>query len=884
MIGKTISHYRILEKLGEGGMGIVYKAEDTKLKRIVALKFLPKTALGGTEEKSRFVHEAQAAAALNHPNIATIYEIDEVDGQMFIAMEFIEGQSLQEKIKAGPLKIEEAIKLASQIAEGLQAAHEKGITHRDIKSANIMITDKGQVKIMDFGLAKLSRSGTMLTKQGMRLGTAAYMSPEQARGEAVDHRTDIWSFGVVLYEMITGQLPFKGEYEQSMMYSILNEDPEPLTALRTGVPIALDGILVKALAKDRETRYQHVDELPADLKAIGLASVSRSRISGQTIPLGTATKPSASRAPLPWIVAATCFLVALAALTLLYLRRPSVQATTIRSFIPMPEKSTFTSQFGFGKHLALSPDGLKLAFIATDSSGKSRLWVRPLNALSAQYLPGTEGANDPFWSPDNRFIGFFANNKLKKIEAAGGSVLTICDAPDARGGTWNKDDMILFAPTASSPILLVPAAGGTATAVTKLDTVRKEVVHRWPHFLPDGEHFLYLAIATSAQSEASAIYVASLDLKVNKLLVYVSSNAAYASGYLLFHRNGTLMAQPFDLGGLELKGDAIPIVEQVQYNLALSDFAHFSVSENGILAYKPGARQAGSKLIIFDRNGKPMSSVGALDNYTGIRLSPDEQRVAAAIFDPQSRQHDIWLYELTRGMKTRFTFGPASKRFPVWSPDGNRLVFNSSRKGVFDLYQKAVHVAGSEEIFFESKENKQPLDWSRDGRFITYATYGDPKTRGDIWVLPLFGDRKPIPFLQTEFDDLYSCFSPDGRWIAYVSDETRQTEVYVRPFPGPGGKWQISTTGGTRPRWRQDGKEFFYLSTDNKIMAAEITAKGSMIEVGEIQPLFQILPTAVALNYDVFGDGQRFIVNSLVEDQTSSITFVINWAAELKKK
>jgi Tol biopolymer transport system component len=448
--------------------------------------------------------------------------------------------------------------------------------------------------------------------------------------------------------------------------------------------------------------------------------------------------------------------------------------------------------------------------------------------------------------------------------------------------------MILFAPDISGPIYLVPAAGGAATAVTKLDTVRKELAHRWPHFLPDGKHFLYFALTGAADTpgEANAIYVASLDLKMNKPLVHASSNVAYASGYLLFHRDGTLMAQPFDESGLELEGDATPIAEQVHYDVTLSDLADFCVSGKGILAYRPSARQAGSKLIIFDRGGKQMRSVGELENYTGVRFSPDEQRVAVAIFDPQSRQNDIWLYELTRGTKTRFTFDLASDRFPIWSPDGNRIIFQSKRQDMYDFYQKASSGAGSEEIFFGSQENKQPFDWSWDGRFISYITYGDPRTRSDVWVLPLFGDRKPIPLLQTEFDELYPYFSPDGRWIAYVSDESRQREVYVRPFSRQSrdGKWQISTNGGTRPRWRRDGKELFYLSNDNKIMAAEINAKGSTLEVGAIRSLFETHPNPVAVNYDVSGDGQRFIVDSLVEDQTSpSITLVVNWMAEAKK-
>jgi len=722
--------------------------------------------------------------------------------------------------------------------------------------------------------------------QGATLGTAAYMSPEQARGEMVDHRSDIWSLGVVLHEMISGRLPFKGDYEQAVIYSILNEEPEPLTALRSGVPIALDGIVAKALAKDPATRYQHVDELPADLKGIESTFMSRSRISSKTILTPPVTK---SNMRLPWVLAAVSFLVTLAALTLIYLRPPPAQRATLRAFIPLEGGSVFTGQVGWGRHLALSPDGRTLAFVATDSSGKTHLWVRSLNALSARWLAGTEGASDPFWSPDNRFIGFFADNKLKKIEAIGSPPLTIDSAPEARGGTWSKDDMILFAPLASGPLYLVPATGGTPTPVTKLDSTRKEIAHRWPYFLPDGKHFLYFAQTSAADipGEGKGIYVGSLDMKMNKHLVHASSNVAYAAGYLLFHRRGTLVAQRFDINALELKGEVIPIAAQMYYDMTVGDLASFSVSENGILAYRWGARQGGSKLIVLDRAGKQLSSVGDVNNYMSVRYSPDGRQAAAAIFDRQSRQNDIWLYDLIRGARTRLTFGLAGDRFPIWSPDGKRIVFQSSRDGIFNLHQRAASGAGREEILFESEENKQPFDWSSDGRFIAYITYGDPETRADLWVLPLFGDRKPIPILQTEFDELYPSFSPDGQWLAYVSNESGQNEVYVRPFSrrSRDGKWQVSTAGGTRPRWRSAGKELFYLSSDNKIMVAEINVRGSTVEVGTVRPLFQINPTSVAENFDVSGDGTRFIVNLLVQDlSSSSVALVINWTKELEKK
>ncbi len=888
MIGKTILHYRILAELGRGGMGVVYKAEDTKLKREVALKFLPANALQGQAEKERFLREAQAAAALNHANICHIYAIEEHDGQMFIAMELIEGQSLEDIVGANgrsPLPLNDAIDYASQIAAGLQAAHEKGIIHRDIKSANIMVSDKGVVKIMDFGLAKLANRSKM-TVEGLTLGTAAYMSPEQARGEALDKRSDIWSLGVVLYEMISGQLPFKGDYEQAVIYSILNVEPEPLTALRSGLPITVDGIIAKALAKDPAVRYQHVDELPADLRGLDATLLNGSRISTIT-PAGTAAARPGQR--LPWLVAAVSVVTALTALILFFLRPALNPTPTIRSFVPLQEKSMFTGQAGWGRHLALSPDGRRLTFVATDSSGKIRLWIRSLDTFSARWLPGTEGCSDPFWAPDNRHIAFFAEGKLRKIQADGGPALTICDAPNARGGTWDSDSGILFAPVGSGPLYLVSAKGGTPVAVTSLDSTRGQIAHRWPYFLPDGKHFLYFAQTSAADAPGAArgIYVASLDGTMNKHLLHASSNVAYASGHLLFHRRGTLMAQRFDLKRFELIGEAMPIAKDMHYDMTVGDLASFAASENGILAYRWGVQETGSKLIILDRAGNQLSSVGAIDNYTSVRFSPNAEQAAVAIFDRQSHQNDIWLYDLARGTRTRLTFDLASDRFPLWSPNGKRIVFQSNRGGLLNFYQKAASGAGRVKLLFESQRNKQPLDWSSDGKYIAYITYGDPETRADLWSFPLAGDPKPIPILHTESDELYPSFSPDGQWLAYVSNESGQEEVYVRPFsqPGQDGKWQVSIDGGTRPRWRNGGKELFYLSSDNKIMMAKINTQGATIEVGTVRPLFQINPTTVAENFDVSGDGSRFIVNSLVEDLTSSsIALVMNWTAELEKK
>ena len=915
MIGKTISHYRILEKLGEGGMGIVYKAEDTRLKRIVALKFLSAIALSG-EEKSRFLREAQAAAALNHPNICTIYAIDEVDGQMFIAMEYIEGQSLREKIEAGPLKIDEAIKFATQVADGLQAAHEKGITHRDIKSANIMITEKNQVKIMDFGLAKLARGskalwgGTMLTKEGMTLGTAAYMSPEQARGEAVDHRTDIWSFGVVLYEMISGRLPFRGEYESAMMYSILNEEPEPLTSLRSNVPMDLERVVAKMLAKNPAARYQHVDELPVDLKAIATASAGKTKISTKPIQQEAITKIRTSRESFLWILAGILAL-ALLALAIVHFWKEPLKPQTIRSLIHPPENTTFAYNIGVagGGHIAVSPDGSTLAFVTADSTGRNHLWVRPLNSLSSQQLSRTEGAHFPFWSPDSRFIGFFAAGKLKKIAVSRGLPMTICDAANAKGGTWNQKGVILFSPSRFDVIYQVSAAGGTPTAVTTLDTTHHDRTHRWPHFLPDGKHFLYFAGirgGTEDEEEDDAIYVASLDGQVNKRLLPAQSNMAYAGGYLFYVRENKLMAQPFDAKKLELMGDAVAIAERVQYSDA-SSRGVFSMSQSGILVYQEGSTESGLQLVWFDRSGKSLGSISEPAPYLipRLSLSNNGKKIAVGIYDPESQNSDLWIYDLTRNLRTRLTFDPSAESYPIWSPDGNDVVFISDRKGHRDLYQKTTSGAGTEELLFASNFDKLPQDWSSDGRFIAYMSF-NPMTEWDLWILPLFDPEfllknikesrgKPMPFLQTKFNERGAHFSPDMRWIAYGSDESGRNEIYVQPFPRQSGdgKWQASTNGGSWPTWRRDGKELFYVSRDGKLMAAEVLGigskalSGSTFEVGAVRPLFDISAIRIRGNffYDVTADGQRFLIAVPAEGQASApLTLMTNWDQEVKKK
>jgi serine/threonine protein kinase len=923
MIGQTISHYKILEKLGEGGMGVVYKAQDTKLDRLVALKFLPAHLSASDEDKARFIQEAKAAAALNHPNICTIYGIEEHEGTMFIAMEFVEGQTLREKSSVGAdrrsaLQMKQAIDIGIQMADGLAAAHEKGIVHRDLKPENVMLQKDGRVKIMDFGLAKL-KGASRLTKAGSTVGTAGYMSPEQVQGLDADHRTDIFSLGVILYELFAGQSPFKGVHETAINYEIVNVDPELMSAIKPEVPPELDAIVLECLAKEPGERYQSIAEVGKELRRFKRES-SKQRLSRITAARG-AYRPSQIATIKPeiapttlwknkifsgnhasWIAAATfLFLVVLA---FIHFTETTPEVRVYRSTILPPEKTNFV--MSFGGHIALSPDGRLLAFPARDSSGKILLWVRPLNSMSGQALNGTEDASFPFWSPDSRFIGFFAGGKLKKIEASGGPPQTICDAPIGRGGTWGLDGTIVFSPTSQpgNSLYRVSAAGGAPALLTKLDSSRGEVNHRWPHFLPDGMHFLYLArTVPGGLGEADAIVLASLDSTVKpRSLMNASSSLGYANGHLLFLREQTLMARPFDAKQLEFTGDAFPIAEQVHFE-ALTSKASFTVSDNGTLAYQTGAGSAGVRLIWYDRSGKLLGSTGQPSVYHDMRISPDGKRIAISQLDAKIRNTDIWLSEIGREVWTRFTFDAAEERWPIWSPDGNTIVFRSVRKGRGDLYRRNASGAGSEELLYESNLWKDPSDWSRDGKFLAFHA-DDPKTRNDIWILPMDSkgageERKPFVFLQTEFQEARAVFSPDGRWIAYQSNESGRDEIYIRPFLDPdvkpiptgrdirSGRWQVSTNGGTHARWRRDGKELFYLGSDDKIMAVEIKLGSTTVYVGAVRPLFQISPFRGASRdlYDATADGQRFLVATPGgEEIPSPITLVVNWQAEVKKK
>jgi Tol biopolymer transport system component len=880
--GDRLGPYEIVASIGEGGMGKVYRARDSRLGREVALK------VSSARFTDRFEREARAIAALNHPNICTLHDV----GPNYLVMELVEGPTLGERIKQGPIPLEEARHIAKQIADAVEAAHEKNIIHRDLKPGNVKIKPDGTVKVLDFGLAKVGwasagdspvdpeHSPTLslaATEAGMILGTAAYMSPEQARGKQVDKRADIWSFGVVLYEMLTGRRLFRGEDAGEILAAVIKEAPdlEP-------VPASVRPLLRMCLHKDPAKRLHDIGDARLLLDA-----------APETAPSDAAPAPASPRGHrLAWGMAALAGVIALTAapFSVAHLReKPPAAAVPVRFQIPMPEKVTLG-----GGAFSLSPDGRKLVFAATGADGGRRLYLRALDSLEARPLQGTEdvGAYPPFWSPDSRFIGFSIGNKYMKMDTSGGPPQTLCELPGTLGtSTWGPNGVILVMANPSG-IYQVPEAGGIPTLVAAPDPAFHDQYDGRATFLPDGRHFLYLRFSNNP--EFAGTYVGSLDAKPKdqdrrRLLAgrygvnYVPSSDP-AIGYVLFERDGTLMAQTFDNRKLALTGQPVPIAEQVGNNGAISAF--FWASDNGVLAFRSGG-QTGRQITWLDGKGNLTSQVGDPGNYTDLALSPDGSRVASFRADQQA---DIWLYEFARGVSTRFTFAPSIERSPVWSPDGKRIVFASNRGGHFDLYQKNANGAGEDELLLKSDQDKFPTSWSRDGRYLLFVSI-DPKTNQDLWALPMDGDRKPAPFLRTEFIEALGSFSPDGRWVAYASNESGRPEIYVRPFSAPGaegsasagGKWQISKAGGRNPSWRGDGKELYYIAGDS-VMAVDISTSPTL-QAGIPQPLFRLAPNA--RTPQVTPDGKRFLTAISAQQQQANvdppITVLLNWTALLKK-
>ena len=842
-------------------MGDVYQATDSKLGRSVAIKFLPEVFSHDADRVARFEREARLLASLNHPNIAAIYGLEQSAAHNFLVMELVPGETLAQRIKRGPIPVDESLGIAAQMADALEAAHEKGVIHRDLKPANVKVTPEGKVKVLDFGLAKafqveasnasLSQSPTLsmaATNAGVILGTAAYMSPEQARGKEVDRRTDIFAFGALLYEMLTGRAAFEGEDVPDILGAVLKSEPD-WTRLPSEVPSSIRRLLRLCLQKDVKKRRQTATDVRID---IGEAGTEAERLVAIV---------STRSARLPWIAFAAAVLVAamLAIPALRYLRQTPPPETRVE--INTPATADPIS-------FALSPDGRQIVFVAS-GDGASRLWLRSLASTAAQPLAGTEGAASPFWSPDSRSVGFFADGKLKRLDIGGGKPQTLATAV-ARGGTWNADGVILFSASTSSPLFRVPASGGEAVAVTKLD---RQSSHRFPSFLPDGRQFLFLAIGNPE------IYLGSLDSAETWRLTPADTAGVYLqSGWLVWVRAGTLVAQRLDLERKALTGDPVTLADPV---------AAVSVSAAGLVAYRAGGANR-RQLAWFDRSGKALGAMGAPDEngLSAPRVSPDGRRVAMG--RTVQGNADIWLLDGTR--TSRFTFDAATDRFPVWSPDGSRIVFDSL-KGQRDFYQKPSSGAGAEELLLDSPQDKKANDWSADGKFLLYESR-DAQTVDDLWALPIEGDRKPWAFLRTSFSERAGQFSPDGRWVAYMANESGRFEIYIRPFAAPtdsgaaanpaAGQWQVSTSGGIYPRWRPDGKELYYIGPNGELMAAPIAATATTLEPGAPVALF---PTRIygggvdngqGRQYDVTRDG-RFLINTVLDDGSSPITLIQNW-------
>jgi eukaryotic-like serine/threonine-protein kinase len=879
----TLAHYRIISRIGAGGMGEVYRARDSRLDREVAIKILPAALSNDEDRLARFEQEARATSALNHPNILTVYDIGMHEGSPYIVAELLEGEELRDRLNSGRLPLRKAVDYAHQVVSGLSAAHEKGIIHRDIKPENLFITKDDRAKILDFGLAKLAEPVTqpsgpeeetrkVLTNPGMVLGTVGYMSPEQIRGQTIDHRSDIFSFGVVLFEMLTGQRAFQAESVIETMHAILNADVPDLDHSDSRVSPALDKLMRRCLEKKPEHRFHSTHDLCFALDALSaptsssgnnLTTTARALVDGHS-------KSWSGRSYLPWILA-TVLGVALLALVTVYLNRPSANARLARlSFIPPPE-------LGFNDTLAdaavISPDGQKIAFTGTSADGKVMLYVRGLDSTETKLLPGSENAVEPFWSPDSRSVAFGSNGKLKRSDLLGGDAQVLCNAARMTGGAWNKDGVIVFGADFRTALSQVPATGGEPKAATSKSENNLNEVHQSPYFLPDGRHFLF---RRDLGNDPQGIWVGALDSTEIKQVLTDNSSLVYAPpGWLIFIRNDALVAQAFDATSLKLSGEPHAMITGQKNSLGFQ--RRFSVSDNGVLVWQ-GQWQRDYQLIWYDRDGKQVGTVDAPVKVSlgqDPHISPDGKRLAV------KRDSNLWVIDLDMGTGQRIT--SAFSQLPVWSPDGSRIAF-SARDG---LTLKDANGFGDNEAILPGANF--PHDWSADGRFIIFLRRG-VKTQLDLYALPLFGERKEHLLLQSPFDDRSPRSSPDGRWLAYATDETGNYEIYVQSFSADGKlgteKKRISTTGGNYPVWRQDGTELFFIAADGNLMSCSVKTGGAEFQFSAPKPLFKtriLGGTFSTHEYDVSPDGQRFLVGTLVGDSKAAPpTVILNWTAELK--
>jgi Tol biopolymer transport system component len=885
-------------------MGEVYRARDTKLDRDVALKVLPDVFAADHERKARFEREAKALAALNHPHIAQIYGLEESDGVKALVMEFVEGQTVADRIAHGPVPLDEALSIATQIAEALEAAHEQGIVHRDLKPANVKVRTDGTVKVLDFGLARVMDPATpdppathsqsmaptmtspaLVSGAGMLLGTAAYMSPEQAKGHPADKRSDVWAFGAVLYELLSGSRAFTGDDMVDVLGAIARLEPD-WTKLPPSTPASIRLLVQQCLSKDRKAR---LGDIAGALFVLRTHSAIDS--SGRT---ARATAPAAPFWRRTLAIAAAFVLGAALVATLLLVRAGRSQATsgsTYRASI-IGSESIISGQF------AVSPDGRNLAFVARDPDGETHLFVQDLASELPRRLAGTTGAARPFWAPDSQRVGFFAGSGLKTIDISGGSVLEVANmarvavaaagvTTAALSATWNNEDVILFKPDVASGLARVAASGGPVTPVTEPKAGNEAELDAFASFLPNGRDFIFSRIAVG-ELTSGAVFVGSLaDRTIHKVLDF-ATNAVYANGQLLYVRGKTLVAQPFDLGTFSLSGTPTPIADLDQI---ARQAGVFSVSATGLLVVQHGRGLTQSQLTWFDRSGRRGATVGGVADQISIELSPDDTRALASVYDEQQGTRDIWLYDLQSGERSRFTFDPDDEVDAKWSPDGRRIVYNSRRVGRLDLYERASDGSGAERLLRQDALDKYPT--SDTGSALVYFTGAarNPRTLGDLFLLPLSpsgDDEKPRPLVATPAHESSGRMSPDGRWLAYMAVESGRSLLYVIPASGGAGRWQVS--GGSSPRWRHDGRELFYLNDEGMLMAVPVDPGSDTFRMGRPVALFKLTMRTVpylaygsSYNWDVTGDGQRFLVNVPIQTAVTPLTMIVNWPTLLKR-
>ncbi len=881
-VGTRLGPYEILAPIGAGGMGEVYKARDTRLDRTVAVKVLPEQLSASPESRQRFEREAKTISQLSHPHICALHDVGREGDTEYLVMEYLEGETLSERLAKGPLVLEQTLRYGSEIADALEKAHRQGIVHRDLKPGNVMITKSG-VKLLDFGLAKamappaapssLTAQPTQqgLTQEGTILGTFQYMAPEQLEGRDADARTDVFALGATLYEMATGRKAFTGSTQASLISAILRDDPQPISQVLPMIPPALDRVVKACLAKDPEDRWQSAGDVGRQLKWISEGSAA-----GVVAPAAVVSRRRL-RERAAWAAAA---LLLLATLFLANEMRKArgARRETVHSFLLPPERTAFRLTGDDAAPVTVSPDGDRVVYGA---GGK--LWVQALRTGTVTPLAGSEGARFPFWSPDGRSIGFFAEGKLRRIDAAGGPVSTLCDAPNARGGSWSTSGDIVFTPDIRTGILRVSASGGPPQAATRVDP-KLYTTHRWPSFLPDGRHFIYQATNhNEPRSERSGVYVGSLDGGESRRLVSTFGGAQYGSGWLLYTADTSLMALRFDAASNTVSGEPLRVFDNVHYDVGVWR-GNFSTSQNGIIAYQVAQAGVGGQLTWLDLSGRVLGKIGEKSEAYSPELSPDGRRAAVVLGDPAN---DVWIYDLERGIRTRLTNGAVATTAPLWSPDGSEVLYSSqAQAGSFVLSAVRSDGSATPREIYRSTERIEPTDWSRDGRYVL-ATRGQIGA-SDIWVVPLADPAKASPLVASPAPlDTSGHFSPDGRWVIYRSNESGRTEIYATPFPAGGARFQISANGGTQPRWSADGRTVYFVSPESDLVAASIRINGSRLEVEETRTLFPanfyVGPRVGLSGYDVRRDGKGFLASSAGDVGAPRVALVENWDAGLPR-